>query len=48
MSRESLGAFVRRIRKEKNLSCADVSKQSARFENASLEAMSIGLRTTGH
>jgi transcriptional regulator with XRE-family HTH domain len=27
---ESLGAFVRRIRTEKNLSCADVSKQSSR------------------
>jgi len=31
MSRvESLGDFVRRIRTEKNLSCADVSKRSAR------------------
>ena len=27
---ESLGDFVRRIRTEKNLSCADVSKRSAR------------------
>ena len=31
MDRESLGDFVRRIRIEKNLSCADVSKRSARF-----------------
>ena len=31
MGRESLGAFVRRIRTEKNLSCADVEKRSARF-----------------
>ena len=30
MSGESLGEFVRRIRKEKNLSCVDVSKRSAR------------------
>ena len=30
MSAESLGAFVRRIRREKNLSCADVSKRSTR------------------
>jgi transcriptional regulator with XRE-family HTH domain len=30
MDRESLGAFVRRIRTEKNLSCMDVSKRSAR------------------
>jgi len=30
MGRESLGAFVRRIRTEKNMSCADVSKRSAR------------------
>lgn len=30
MDRESLGQFVRRIRTEKNLSCADVSKRSAR------------------
>jgi transcriptional regulator with XRE-family HTH domain len=30
MDRETLGAFVRRIRTEKNLSCADVSKRSAR------------------
>jgi transcriptional regulator with XRE-family HTH domain len=29
MDRESLGAFVRRIRTEKNLSCMDVSKRSA-------------------
>ena len=28
---ETLGDFIRRIRKEKNLSLADVSKQSARF-----------------
>lgn len=28
---ETLGDFVRRIRREKNLSCEDVSKQSARF-----------------
>jgi len=28
---ETLGDFVRRIRKEKNLSLADVSEQSARF-----------------
>lgn len=28
--RERLGEFVRRIRAEKNLSCADVSKRSAR------------------
>ena len=28
--RESLGDFVRRIRTEKNMSCADVSKRSAR------------------
>jgi transcriptional regulator with XRE-family HTH domain len=28
---EMLGDFVRRIRKEKNLSLSDVSKQSARF-----------------
>jgi len=31
MNRESLGDFVRRIRTEKNLSCRDVSNQSARF-----------------
>jgi len=31
MDRESLGDFIRRIRKEKRLSCADVSNQSARF-----------------
>ena len=30
-SQETLGDFVRRIRKEKRLSCADVSRQSARF-----------------
>ena len=30
MDRESLGAFVRRIRTEKNMSCMDVSKRSAR------------------
>ena len=30
--RESLGDFVRRIRTEKNMSCADVSKQSTRKE----------------
>ncbi|HKG62381.1 MAG TPA: helix-turn-helix transcriptional regulator [Pyrinomonadaceae bacterium] len=30
MGRESLGEFVRRIRTEKNLSCADVSKRSSR------------------
>jgi len=30
-SQETLSDFVRRIRKEKRLSCADVSKQSARF-----------------
>ena len=30
MSAESLGAFVRRIRTEKNMSCQDVSKRSAR------------------
>jgi len=30
MGRESLGEFVRRIRTEKNLSCADVSKRSTR------------------
>jgi len=30
MDRESLGQFVRRIRTEKNLSCMDVSKRSAR------------------
>jgi len=30
MGRESLGQFVRRIRTEKNLSCMDVSKQSAK------------------
>ena len=31
MDRESLGEFIRRIRREKNMSCEDVSKQSARF-----------------
>ena len=30
MDRESLGQFVRRIRTEKNMSCMDVSKRSAR------------------
>ena len=30
MDRESLGDFVRRIRREKNMSCMDVSKRSAR------------------
>ena len=30
VSQETLGNFVRRIRREKRLSCADVSKQSAR------------------
>ena len=30
MGGESLGDFVRRIRREKSLSCADVSKRSAR------------------
>ncbi|HEY4422690.1 MAG TPA: helix-turn-helix transcriptional regulator [Pyrinomonadaceae bacterium] len=30
MSTERLGDFIRRIRTEKNLSCADVSKRSAR------------------
>jgi transcriptional regulator with XRE-family HTH domain len=30
MDRESLGQFIRRIRTEKNLSCMDVSKRSAR------------------
>jgi len=30
-SQETLSDFVRRIRTEKRLSCADVSKQSARF-----------------
>jgi transcriptional regulator with XRE-family HTH domain len=28
---ETFGDFIRRIRTEKNLSCADVSRQSARF-----------------
>jgi len=28
---ENFGDFVRRIRREKDLSCADVSRQSARF-----------------
>ena len=31
VSQETLGGFVRRIRKEKRLSCANVSRQSARF-----------------
>ena len=31
VSQETLSDFVRRIRREKRLSCADVSKQSARF-----------------
>ena len=31
MDRESLGDFVRRIRTQKNLSCADVSRRSLRF-----------------
>jgi transcriptional regulator with XRE-family HTH domain len=31
VSQETLSDFVRRIRTEKRLSCADVSKQSARF-----------------
>jgi len=31
MDRESLGDFVRRIRREKNMSCADVSRRSLRF-----------------
>lgn len=31
MERESLSDFVRRIRKAKNMSCADVSRGSARF-----------------
>jgi transcriptional regulator with XRE-family HTH domain len=30
VKKESLGDFVRRIRTEKNMSCADVSKRSAR------------------
>ena len=30
-SLESLGDFVRRVRRDKNLSCADVEKRSARF-----------------
>lgn len=30
-SQETLGDFIRRIRKAKHMSCADVSKQSARF-----------------
>jgi transcriptional regulator with XRE-family HTH domain len=30
-SLESFGDFVRRTRRDKNLSCADVSKRSARF-----------------
>ena len=30
MAGESLGQFIRRIRKEKNMSCADVSKRSSR------------------
>jgi transcriptional regulator with XRE-family HTH domain len=30
MDRESLGDFIRRIRTEKNMSCEDVSKLSAR------------------
>ena len=29
--RESLGDFIRRIRRAKSLSCADVSRHSARF-----------------
>ena len=33
VSQETLSDFVRRIRTEKRLSCADVSKQSARFGN---------------
>lgn len=28
---EDFGDFIRRIRRQKNLSCADVSRQSARF-----------------
>jgi len=31
VSQETLGDFVRRIRTEKHLSCADVEKRSARF-----------------
>ena len=31
VSQETLSDFVRRIRKEKHLSCADVSRQSARY-----------------
>jgi len=31
VSTERLGDFIRRIRTEKNLSCADVSKRSLRF-----------------
>ena len=30
---ETFGDFIRRIRRQKNLSCADVSRQSARFGN---------------
>jgi transcriptional regulator with XRE-family HTH domain len=30
-SQETLGDFIRRIRKAKHMSCADVSKHSARF-----------------
>ena len=30
-SLETLGDFVRRVRRDKNLSCADVEKRSARF-----------------
>ena len=28
---ENFGDFIRRVRRQKNLSCADVSRQSARF-----------------
>jgi len=28
---ETFGDFIRRVRRQKNLSCADVSRQSARF-----------------
>jgi len=31
VKRETLGDFIRRIRRAKNMSCADVSKRSARF-----------------
>ena len=44
-SQETLSDFVRRIRTEKHLSCADISRQSPVTENESAVVISTALKT---